>query len=65
MRGGAQGGGVGGSGSGGSKGWRRGESERSRCRVVRVSMGVGDEGGEGGVGHTPQSGGSVGVGGEG
>ena len=43
--GGAHGGWVG--GSGGSKEWRRGESERSRCRVLRVSMGVGDEGGRG------------------
>ena len=48
-------------GSGGSKEWRRGESERSRCRVLRVSMGVGDEGGEGGVSRAPQSGGSVGT----
>ena len=58
-RGGAQGGGVGG---GGSREWRRGESERSLCSVLRVGMGVGDEGGRGGVGHTPQSVGSVGVG---
>ena len=51
-------------GSEGSKEWRRGESERSRCRVVRVGMGVGDEGGEGGVSHALQSGGSVGAEGE-
>jgi hypothetical protein len=47
VRGGAQGGGVGGGGSGGSKEWRRGESERSLCSMLRVGMGVGDEGGRG------------------
>ena len=52
VRGGAHGGGVGG---GGSREWRRGESERSLCSVLRVGMGVvTKEGGEG-VGHTPQS----------
>ena len=38
---------MGGGGSGGSREWRRGESERSLCSVLRVGMGVGDEGGRG------------------